>query len=71
MDPLRAMRVFSKVVDEGSFAAAVARSEAILCASPEYLDRRGRPQLPTDLLQHGSRLPPVNTLAQGHHLCHR
>ncbi len=56
MDPLRAMRVFSKVVDEGSFAAAVARSEAILCASPEYLDRRGRPQLPTDLLQHGSRL---------------
>lgn len=51
---------------EGDFIARrLARTEAILCASPEYLDRRGRPQHPTDLLQHDSMLPPISSLAKG------
>src|ERR1700712_4741346 len=38
---------------DGSFVARrLARSEVILCASPEYLDRRGRPQHPNDMHSH-------------------
>ena len=44
---------------DGSYVARrLARSEVILCASPEYLDRRGRPQHPNDLLGHETMLPP-------------
>ena len=43
---------------DGSFVARrLARSEVILCASPEYLDRRGRPQHPNELLQHEAMVP--------------
>ena len=39
---------------EGDFIARrLARSEVIVCASPDYLDRRGRPQHPREL--HGPR----------------
>lgn len=44
---------------DGSFTARrLARSEVVLCAAPEYLDRRGRPQHPNDLLAHEHMVPP-------------
>ena len=44
---------------DGSFVARrLARSEVILCASPEYLDRKGRPQHPRDMDQHENMVPP-------------
>ena len=43
---------------DGSFVARrLARSEVIACASPEYLDQHGRPEHPTDLLQHEAMVP--------------
>ncbi len=44
---------------DGNFVARrLARSEVVLCASPEYLDRRGRPQHPKELDAHEAMLPP-------------
>lgn len=44
---------------DGSFVARrLARSEVILCASPEYLDRMGRPQHPKDMEHHENMVPP-------------
>lgn len=43
---------------EGSFVARrLANSEVIACASPEYLDRRGRPQHPSELVGHDAMVP--------------
>ena len=43
---------------DGSFVARrLARSEVIACASPEYLDLRGRPQHPSELVDHDSMVP--------------
>jgi DNA-binding transcriptional LysR family regulator len=43
---------------DGDFVARLlARSEVITCASPEYLDRRGRPHHPNDLHNHEAMLP--------------
>jgi DNA-binding transcriptional LysR family regulator len=51
---------------EGDFVARrLARSEVIMCASPEYLDRRGRPQHPADLVRHEVLIPPVSALQRG------
>lgn len=42
----------------GNFVARLlAQSEMIVCASPQYLDARGRPQKPVDLLSHEWLLP--------------
>ncbi|MES2100437.1 MAG: LysR family transcriptional regulator, partial [Pseudomonadota bacterium] len=44
---------------DGNFVARrLARSEVVLCASPEYLDRRGRPQHPKDMDGHETMVPP-------------
>jgi DNA-binding transcriptional LysR family regulator len=44
----------------GDFVARrIARSEIILAASPEYLARRGVPQLPQDLMHHDLLLPAL------------
>jgi len=44
---------------DGSFIARrLARSEVILCASPEYLDRHGRPKHPNELEGHENMVPP-------------
>ncbi len=44
---------------DGSFIARrIARSEVVLCAAPEYLDRHGRPQHPNDLIGHENMVPP-------------
>jgi DNA-binding transcriptional LysR family regulator len=51
---------------EGDFIARrLARSEVILCASPEYLDKRGRPQHPRDLVHHEALIPPISSLQRG------
>jgi DNA-binding transcriptional LysR family regulator len=51
---------------DGDFIARrLARSEFIMCASPDYLDQRGRPQHPTDLKQHDALLPPTPMLQRG------
>jgi DNA-binding transcriptional LysR family regulator len=43
---------------DGDFVARrLARSEVIACASPEYLDRNGRPEHPKDLVLHEAMLP--------------
>jgi DNA-binding transcriptional LysR family regulator len=43
----------------GDFVARLlARSEVITCASPEYLQRRGRPSLPSELGTHDALVPP-------------
>jgi DNA-binding transcriptional LysR family regulator len=46
-------------------ARRLARTETILCAAPEYLDRRGRPQHPQDLAEHDAILPPISELQRG------
>jgi len=44
---------------DGHFVARrLARSEVILCAAPEYLERRGRPQHPKDMESHETMVPP-------------
>ena len=51
---------------QGDFIARkLARTEVILCASPEYLGRRGKPQHPSDLKQHDVMLPPIHELTRG------
>jgi DNA-binding transcriptional LysR family regulator len=51
---------------EGEFVARrLARSEVILCASPEYLERRGRPAHPRELVDHEALIPPISTLQRG------
>lgn len=48
---------------EGDFVARqFARSEVILCASPAYLARAGRPVDPLELEQHQMLLPPTSML---------
>ena len=43
---------------DGSFVARrLARSEVIACASPEYLDKRGRPKHPSELVHHEAMVP--------------
>jgi DNA-binding transcriptional LysR family regulator len=51
---------------DGDFVAhRLARTEVILCASPDYLDRRGRPQHPDELCHHDSMLPPSAAVSRG------
>jgi DNA-binding transcriptional LysR family regulator len=43
---------------DGDFVARrLARSEVIACASPAYLDRRGRPEHPAELTDHDAMMP--------------
>lgn len=51
---------------DGEFIARrLARSEFILCAAPDYLDRRGRPEHPRDLKQHDALVPPTQAMMRG------
>ena len=48
----------TRALADGEFIALrLARSELIVCAAPEYLDRRGRPQHPHDLAPHDAMFP--------------
>jgi DNA-binding transcriptional LysR family regulator len=56
----------SREAPEGEFIARrLARTEVVGCAAPEYLDRRGRPQHPSDLQQHAAVVPPLAALKRG------
>ncbi len=45
---------------DGDFNAwRLARSEVVMCAAPEYLDRRGRPQHPRELASHDAIIPTL------------
>jgi DNA-binding transcriptional LysR family regulator len=56
----------SRLPLSGEFVARrLARTEVVLCASPEYLDRRGRPAHPDDLMHHDTLLPPISSLQRG------
>lgn len=51
---------------DGDFVARrLARSEVITCATPDYLDRRGRPLAPQDLVGHDALIPPVSEMQRG------
>lgn len=54
-----------EALDGDFIARRLARSEFIMCASPDYLDQRGRPQHPHDLKQHDALLPPTAALSRG------
>jgi DNA-binding transcriptional LysR family regulator len=50
----------------GEFIARrLARTEAVLCASPDYLALRGRPSHPAELQAHDTLLPPMTELQRG------
>lgn len=51
---------------DGDFVARrLARAEVVVCASPEYLDRRGRPQHPSELQAHEAVVPPISNAQDG------
>jgi DNA-binding transcriptional LysR family regulator len=51
---------------DGEFIARrLARTEVVVCASPEYLDRRGRPQHPSELVHHEAVIPPMSLVSRG------
>jgi DNA-binding transcriptional LysR family regulator len=51
---------------DGDFIARrLAQTEVVVCAAPEYLDRRGRPDHPRDLKHHAALLPPSSALQRG------
>lgn len=54
-----------ETLDGDFIARRLARSEFILCASPDYLDQRGRPQHPHELKQHDALVPPTPTMMRG------
>jgi DNA-binding transcriptional LysR family regulator len=51
---------------DGDFIARrLARTEVVVCAAPEYLDRRGRPEHPRELVDHEAIIPPLAQLDRG------
>jgi DNA-binding transcriptional LysR family regulator len=58
----------SREAPDGDFIARrLARTEVVACASPEYLDRRGRPAHPSELADHEAIIPPLAQLERGLH----
>lgn len=51
------IQVARKPLDGDFVARLLARTEVILCASPEYLDRKGRPEHPSDLPRFDAMVP--------------
>ncbi len=51
--------------DGDYIARRLAQSEVIMCASPEYLNRRGRPTHPRELVNHEALIPPISALQRG------
>jgi DNA-binding transcriptional LysR family regulator len=51
---------------DGDFVARpLARSELVLCASPEYIERFSRPGHPRDLASHDVLVPPIPDVRRG------
>src|SRR6218665_52571 len=65
------LQLGNQQLDGDFIARLLARSEAILCASPEYLDRAGRPQHPTDLPKHEAMMPTFTREVTFHRSCVR
>jgi len=61
------LTIFSRrEAPDGEFIARrLARTEVVVCASPEYLDRRGRPSHPSELQHHEAVIPPVSAVQRG------
>ena len=61
------LTIFSRrEAPDGNFIARrLARAEVVVCASPEYLDRRGRPRHPSELAQHAAIIPPTASMPRG------
>ncbi len=58
--------ISTRIPLQGEFIAKrLARTEVILCAAPDYLARRGRPQHPSELKLHDMVLPPIHELSRG------
>ena len=56
----------SREAPDGRFIARrLARSEVVVCASPEYLARRGNPRHPSELVDHEAIIPPMSLLQPG------
>lgn len=56
----------SREPPDGDFIARrLARTEVVVCAAPEYLDRLGRPEHPRDLVHHEAIVPPLSILQRG------
>lgn len=56
----------SRDAPDGDFIARrLARTEVVICASPEYLDQRGRPLHPRDLVGHEAVIPPISDVQRG------
>jgi DNA-binding transcriptional LysR family regulator len=55
-----------RAAPDGDFIARrLARTEVVVCASPAYLDRRGRPRHPSDLAEHDTVIPPLAAMQGG------
>lgn len=54
-----------KPLDGNFVARRLARTEVITCASPEYLDKHGRPQHPGQMQDHDLLIPPISELQRG------
>ena len=53
----------SRQAPDGDFIARrLARTEVVVCASPDYLERRGRPAHPSELATHEAIIPPQSGL---------
>ncbi len=51
---------------DGDFIARrLARTEVVICAAPDYLDRRGRPTHPSELADHEAVVPPLASMQGG------
>ena len=57
--------VTRRQLDGSFYARRLARSEVIACASPTYLDQRGRPQHPRELVSHLALIPPISEMQRG------
>jgi DNA-binding transcriptional LysR family regulator len=56
----------SRDAPDGDFIARrLARTEVVVCAAPEYLDRRGRPEHPKELAEHEAVIPPISMVQRG------
>lgn len=56
----------SRDAPDGDFVARrLARTEVVACAAPEYLNRRGRPLHPSELVDHQAVVPPISALQRG------
>ena len=57
--------VTKKALDGDFVARLLARTEVIMCASPDYLAQRGRPEHPRDLRDHNALVPPISSMLRG------